>query len=322
MVPLHIDGDDARFGNLRGEPEIINFVLEEYISKHGLDSFVGRNNSNRCDPVLITLFGRFQYQDDPTPPVLLWMQKRCNEWKVQAKHKVENNIISETVNGTNGETSVASVTVAGNEAGRNLVIALHIRVPEVFVSHEWEEANRLSHAVVTLEKVWEELKVQAKAFDNQAQKRTTIQLDVFTEESFTRVMEIELMEFLSKSGILQDDDGTKLRIHRQTPLLPCVQSMAVADIFIPASSYLSSMAAFFNTVMIVVPNECTRRERYFATHLKYQMQKSQTIKKDSNKNVSFCDGHKSSLYSCPIVRVEKDEELKAAIKHVWESNRS
>ena len=309
MTPLHIDGNDARFGNLRGEPEIINFVLEEYISKYGLDSFVGRNDSNRCDPVLITLFGRFEYKDDPTPPVLHWMQNRCSEWKVQAG---------------NTRDEEASEDITANNYGRNLNIVLHLRVPEVFVSLEWEEANRISHAVATLEKVWEQISIHLEDFDGPEKKSTIIHLDIFTEESFTRVMELELMESLCKSGTpIRDNIGavpisnsvatSNITVHRQTPLLPTVQSMAVADIFIPASSYLSSMAAFFQTSLIVLPNEATRRHTYFATHLKYK-EKFQ-VRKDPNNKFLYED-HKLSSSSCPIVEVENDEELKAAINYI------
>lgn len=309
MIPLHIDGNDARFGNLRGEPEIINFVLEEYISKYGLDSFVGRNDSNRCSPVLITLFGRFEYQDDPTPPVLHWMQNRCSEWKLH---------IPEAVNTKDEE---ASEVIEENDSCRKLNIVLHIRVPEVFVSNEWEEANRISHAIATLEKVWEQISIHLKDLDGPENESTIILLDVFTEESFTRVMELELIESLCKSGIpIRDNDigaaPITITVHRQTPLLPTVQSMAVADIFIPASSYLSSMAAFFQTSLIVLPKEPTRRHTYFATHLKYKEDKFQ-VRKDQNKKLLHED-HKLSSYSCPIVQVENDEELKAAIKCIWE----
>ncbi|KAG7365531.1 hypothetical protein IV203_038735 [Nitzschia inconspicua] len=71
-----------------------------------------------------------------------------------------------------------------------------------------------------------------------------------------------------------------VRVHRQTPLFETVQTVATADIFIPASSYLSAFAGFFHhggdtldqdifPSLIIMPEESTRRHKYFAPHLSY-----------------------------------------------------
>ena len=375
-VPLHIDGDDARFGNLRGAPELINFCLEEFIRQHGMDHFVGRQDRNRDYPfVLVTLYGRFHHQDDPSPPVLQWMHRRCRQWKDIVHQRQHESLLLERSSidddGDENDRNCSSnhhvinttkMTRVSDECSITtfvpLNIVVHVRVPEDICTQEWKDANSVSHVLTALEQFlrqWNNIRHEQQQKSKKSglevvEKYTTkLQLDVYTEESFTQAKEDEFTAALSEMRLLDhngNDDSadptaspaiiSQLRFHRQTPLLPCVQSMAVSDVFFPASSYLSSMAAFFHTSLIVLPNESTRHDPYFATHLKYRRKYhrkgvlSRVDVDTETSDASICSANTSggnesststtasSSHVCPIVRVEEEEELKEATLRLWQ----
>jgi len=192
-----------------------------------------------------------------------------------------------------------------NDEKRKLWIVAHIRVPEDFCDQEWKDANSVQHFLDTFRLVQAKLlEVSSTSVDADRSsddlKHTTLiyTLDIYTEACFSKSQELELRQ------VLQDDSRVVpfcLTVHRQTPLLPCVQAMATADIFIPASSFLSAFAAFYQTSLIVLPNETTRHDKYFLPHLRHSK-----TKKDASIIESLCK----------LVRVEDDETLTRAISEL------
>jgi hypothetical protein len=93
--------------------------------------------------------------------------------------------------------------------------------------------------------------------------------------------------------------------------------MATADIFIPASSYLSAFAGFFQTSLIVLPNESTRRRQYFEPHLSEKYRQNFRTGSGVDKGL---DARSSigSVVTIPIVPVEDNEALKLALSGLLE----
>ena len=144
-----------------------------------------------------------------------------------------------------------------------LRISIHIRCPENYCDDGWKQANSISHPIRTMKEICrclESLPVKPK-----------LKIDVYTEDTFTMDREHRFRRRLeSFLPVHQSTNTTATRcvhIHRQTPLLDTVRGMATADIFVPASSYLSAMAAYFSNALVVLADEDSRRTQYFAPHL-------------------------------------------------------
>ena len=142
------------------------------------------------------------------------------------------------------------------QSQRHLTVAVHIRYPEDYCTDTWKQANSIDHPLDTLERMTQCLESLAL--------EVNMTIDVYTEESFPHELEQDFGRRLEKFLV----QGSVVHFHRQTPLLSTVQGMATADVFVPASSYLSAMAAFFSNSLVVLPDEETRRTQYFAPHLK------------------------------------------------------
>lgn len=260
---------DPRLGRILGFTTILISSIQEYLDEEGAERFYCQDHKLvKSKKILVSVNGRFQYNDDPTPPVISWMQKRCEVWK----HKSED-----------------------NQSGVLRVVG-HIRVPEYYCEKVWKDANSIRHLLDT----WKEIHEVLETIEL---KNVTLSFQVFTEDSFPPEQEHLLLDGLAGMGCLG------VQVHRQTPLLPCVQSMATSDIFIPASSFLSAFASFFQTSLIVLPNEATRHDKYFAPHLKH-----------SSTTPFIPDGvereGEATVSGCPIVRVEDKEKLKETIVRV------
>jgi hypothetical protein len=262
LTVVNIDLDnDVRLGRILGYAGILISSIQQFIEDNGIEQFYNQRSTGNqhiaASPpiIVISLNGRFQYQDDPSPSVIKWLQAKGQEWRMNAKQNEQSRTSS-------------SIRVVG-----------HIRVPEDYCSQEWKDANRTSHLINALSILAEEWNRLKDELDDKKQFKMV--LDIFTEETFSMDNETELLTALSTIDMFDEDS---IRINRQTPLLDTVQSMATADIFIPASSYLSAFAGFFHASTcrspqqqqqqqqpssILLPEESTRREKYFAPHLKY-----------------------------------------------------
>lgn len=179
-------------------------------------------------------------QDDPTPPVIEWMQARCLTWKREAR------ITHGYLNDNNGDSHILT-----------LRIAIHIRCPEDYCPDDWKQANSITHPIRTMQEISRCL----ESLNNIQQPNLSI--DVYTESVFALDREKAFCRRLE--AFLPP---TTIHVHRQTPLLATVQRIATADLFVPASSYLSAMAAFFCNGLVVLPDEASRKVQYFAPHLK------------------------------------------------------
>jgi hypothetical protein len=292
LTVVNIDlNDDVRLGRILGYAGILISSIQNFIEEHGSDAFYGvnvaRNTDQRKDLlVVISLNGRFQYQDDPSPQVLRWLQNKGQQWR-KWNRKV---------------TGVGVTTVP-------IRVAVHIRVPEDYCSQEWKDANNISHAVQALKVLkqeWSRLLTKRQASDEQCNSSSNrkripyLSLHVFTEEVFSQYLEATLrrevddLQFFPSPSDPDQSGASSIRIHRQTPLLETVQSMATADIFIPASSYLSAFAGFFHASavasvdtipsLIIMPEESTRRNKYFAPHLSY----APTLVAESDNSAAAC----------------------------------
>ena len=254
-VGISIDLDnDVRLGRILGYPGILISSIESFCEENGEEALFGSSSSEQ-GTFLVTLNGRFEYQDDPTWPVIQFLQKRCLVWK---QHYEETTVHLES---------------KAEYSSRVFRVAIHVRVPEDYCEQNWKDANSIAHSIRTMQSIHKHLQ-NLEASEN----KVYLTVDVYTETSFTSDSELELRRSLeSLSSIV------RIMVHRQTPLLSTVQDMAVSDIFIPASSFLSAMVSYFHNSLIVLPDEETRCSKYFAPHLKY-------------------DG-------CPIVQVQNEEDL-------------
>ena len=172
------------------------------------------------------------------------MQSRCLAWKREA-----------IVNG-DGHADV----VDSDSQNHHLRIAIHIRCPEEYCADDWKQANSITHPIRTMEEISRCL----ESLNLQLPLHLTV--DVYTERVFTVDRENAFCRRIDKAFSSPQTTMT-INVHRQTPLLSTVQGMATADLFVPASSYLSAMAAFFCNSLVVLPDEASRRTQYFAPHL-------------------------------------------------------
>lgn len=286
---VNIDLDvDPRLGRILGSVKILIDSIQDYIHEYGEDKFYCRMpsfSSYNIQTVLISLNGRFQYRDDPSPSVLSWMQGRGQKWRSER-------------------------LIRSDSQPRTLNIVGHIRVPEDYCSQEWKDANSMDHLLTTLDVVHRILQHQLSK-NNITATVQTISLEVFTEACFPESEEARLSQDLSSKWIplLALPDGRTLpvefHLHRQTPLLACVQSMASADILIPASSFLSAFAAFFHPSLVVLPNEGTRHDKYFAPHILH-----------SSYHTNSEESSIENINKCPLVRVEEEDILDTAISNL------
>lgn len=276
VVPIDLE-NDQRLGRILGYAGILINSIDEYRQQYGDDVFYCLPSSNRHDDkknenlqgrhlkqnynILISLHGRFQYQDDPTASAIQWMQSRAMTWKNKEKEKQQ----------------VQQQQIVVQEKQRIKIVA-HIRVPEDYCSQEWKDANSVEHVLFTLQTIQQQL-------DGLDGNYIESVLYVYTESAFSDDNEAILRE-----------QWPDLILRKQTPLLDAVQQMATADIFVPGCSYLSAFAGFFQTSLIVLPNEDIRHTKYFAPHLQYN---------DKNAQVK-----------CPIVRVEDQEAVQIALQKV------
>ena len=373
VVPIDLENDN-RLGRILGYAGILISSIKDYCDEHGERSFFnlagdGDDDDDDVDDdtiVLVSLNGRFQYKDDPSPDVIRFLQSRCIQWKNMTKkmmileRNIENHDLPRKTNNEDQGSITSLPTPTLKPKRRTVRIAVHIRVPEDYCSQEWKDANSISHVMTTLEIL--QLSIlqshenrssfgniddhdteydhdhhqdQQDLGERQQRQRHRFVLDVYTENSFTKEKELILMEFLRATMVsgnengsthrllfeVNDDDvchsttldanasfGKVIRLHRQTPLLDTVQGMATADIFIPASSYLSAFAGFFQTSLVVLPNESTRRQQYFEPHLSYRAQRPK--RKDTNLEDG---GVGSSNVTIPIVPIEDSEALTSAL---------
>jgi hypothetical protein len=316
VVNIDLD-DDVRLGRILGYAGILISAIRQYVDDHGIDGFYNQQPStgqttllsDRQRPftssppiILISLHGRFQYQDDPSPQVLHWLQTKGQHWRKWRKPRPD----------------------ASSPCIR---VAAHIRVPEDYCSQEWKDANGLSHvlgALSALSEQWERFLQEHHHYnddDDDDNRRCKLSLDVFTEDRFSTDGEATLLTAISSMDAF--DDGS-VRIHRQTPLLDTVQSMATCDVFIPASSYLSAFAAFFHCgsskcdsgnndyhpSFILLPEESTRREKYFAPHLGYSVNATATTTTTVQDDGSCLPNNPT----CPIVSSQNHEEIYQIMK--------
>lgn len=127
-IDLH---EDLRMGRILGYGGIFISSIYTFIEDHGHDAFYNRQFSPKEDDeppiVLVSLNGRFQLQDDPSPSVVKWLhsQKRGRTWRRQQRQRKK------------GEEFL-------------LRVAAHIRVPESYCSAKWKKANDMSHVMDTL----------------------------------------------------------------------------------------------------------------------------------------------------------------------------
>ena len=234
-IDLH---EDLRMGRILGYGGILVSSIYTFIEDHGHDAFYNRQFSPKEDDeppiVLVSLNGRFQLQDDPSPSVVKWLQKRGQTRRRQQRQRKK------------GEEFL-------------LRVAAHIRVPESYCSAKWKKANDMSHVMDTLkvlkeqwDRVVHDLNKDGDAYEGLVHRPLT--LDIFTEKDFTTENEALLLDAIKSLDLFvppptDERDHARtlpIRLHRQTPLLDTVQSMSTADIFIPASSYLSTLASFFS----------------------------------------------------------------------------
>jgi hypothetical protein len=209
-----------------------------------------QNSQNGPSTYIVSMHGRFVYVDDPTWPVIANLQARGRVWKQQSCQMTKSGYSIDHKNSA--------------EASDLLVIriAVHIRVPEDYCPVEWKEANAMHHAWKVLQEIHEQLQSFGKHESNQI----SLAIDLYTEKSLTFG---HFKEFRKAVEGLPSALPTTLKLHRQTPLLEAIRGMATADVFIPASSYLSALVAFCAapSTLVIVPNESTRRTQYLAPHL-------------------------------------------------------
>lgn len=146
-------------------------------------------------------------------------------------------------------------------------------------------------------------------------------MDIFTEDVFSKENEALLKDALESLELFlppsnQEEASSQIQINRQTPLLDTVKKMATTDIFIPASSFLSAFAAFFHSSsggstvsydfmpsLIIMPEEATRRTKYFAPHLMYATRSEPKEPSDG-------------ALVCPIVSTACADEVHDALKEL------
>ena len=275
VVPIDLD-NDQRLGRILGYAGILINSIDEYRQQHGDDAFYCCPSSDDKQNILISLHGRFQYQDDPTATAIRWMQSTATMWKNQQIQQ----------QGQHEDSQQSTKRIPDDE---KIKIVAHIRVPEDYCPQEWKDANSVDHIVSTLQTIQQQMDGQKGMYtDNSV-------LHVFTESTFSDDNEAILRRH-----------RPDLTIHRQTPLLDAVRQMATADILVPACSYLSAFAGFFQTSLIVLPNEEIRHSKYFAPHLKY----------DDDGGGDDDDDDNIVEAKCPIVRVEDTERLMHALEQV------
>jgi hypothetical protein len=313
LTVVNIDLDnDPRMGRILGYADIAISSIQSFMEECGTDAFYHQVPSSSTSKeeqhlVLVSLNGRFQLQDDPSPQVVRWLQGKGQIWRRQLQ-----------------------MLPSTRQRPELLRVVAHIRVPEWYCSKVWKDANKMSHVIDSLrviKKQWglvvtEMCSASSNRRNNRAIPRLT--LDIYTESVFSEENEALLLDEVKSMnpfvsiGHSNDDMVASINIHRQTPLLDTVKSMATADVFIPASSFLSAFAAFFHSApvasvdtnhipsLIIMPEEATRRTQYLAPHLTYA---APTLRTDSS-------------IVCPILSTKCGDEVKAALKQLWMFNTS
>ena len=249
-VPIDLE-QDTRLGRILGHAGIVIQSIEEYCNERGgWDAFFEKTMGNEENDqnvkaktaFLVTLHGRFEYKDDPTWPVVEWMQDRGRQWRKEREQK--------------------SHSKATQAMERRIRIAVHIRVPEKYCDSAWKAANAVIHPWNVLQQI--NVHLQSIKEEEEACQPLQLLVEVYTESAFG----FDQYKFF-RSALAKLQTATQLKLYRQTPLLDTIQSMATADILIPASSFLSAFTVYFASALVLVPQEETRRTQYLAPHLAY-----------------------------------------------------
>jgi len=134
-----------------------------------------------------------------------------------------------------------------NAHSSRLRIAGHIRVPEEFCPLFWKEENNVDKIIEALDFLQ----------SNGLNLDDSCDIEVFTETTFSTTTELLLHERYKQITIFRGTDET---------VLHDLQSLATADIMIPAASFLSALAGYLSHGLIILPHRS--RDRYFEAHCK------------------------------------------------------
>lgn len=132
-----------------------------------------------------------------------------------------------------------------NAQSSRLRIAGHIRVPEEFCPLFWKEENSVDKLIEALDFLQ----------SNGLNLDEGCDIELFTEKTFSTKMELLLHERYKQITIFRGTDET---------VLHDLQSLATADIMIPAASFLSALAGYLSHGLIILPHRS--RDRYFQAH--------------------------------------------------------